>query len=466
MREGFITIKELFKDPQAYYGKTIKLGGWIRNIRDSKVFGFIDLNDGSYFKNLQVVFEADRIDNFDQVARLGVGSAIIAEGVLTESPGAKQPFELKADQITVEGPSPSDYPLQKKRHTFEYLRTIAHLRPRSNTFSAVFRLRSILSYAIHKFFMERDFVYVHTPIITSADAEGAGEMFKVTTLDPDKMVRDDQGRPTYEDDFFGKLTNLTVSGQLPAEAFALAFRNVYTFGPTFRAENSHTARHASEFWMIEPEMAFADLEDDMDLAEDMMKFIINYCLENAPEEMDFFNKFIDKGLLERLDNVLNSEFKRITYTEAISLLEKSGEKFDYPVKWGMDLQTEHERYLTEKTFKGPVFVTDYPKEIKAFYMRLNDDQKTVAAMDLLVPGVGEIVGGSQREERIEILDKRLDELQMNKEEYWWYRDLRRYGGTHHAGFGLGFERAIMYLSGMTNIRDVIPFPRTPNSAEF
>lgn len=466
MREGFITIKELFKDAQAYYGKTIKLGGWIRNIRDSKVFGFIDLNDGSYFKNLQVVFEADRIDNFDQVARLGVGSAIIAEGVLTESPGAKQPFELKADQITVEGPSPSDYPLQKKRHTFEYLRTIAHLRPRSNTFSAVFRLRSILSYAIHKFFMERDFVYVHTPIITSADAEGAGEMFKVTTLDPDKMARDDQGRPTYEDDFFGKLTNLTVSGQLPAEAFALAFRNVYTFGPTFRAENSHTARHASEFWMIEPEMAFADLEDDMDLAEDMMKFIINYCLENAPEEMDFFNKFIDKGLLERLDNVLNSEFKRITYTEAVSLLEKSGEKFDYPVKWGMDLQTEHERYLTEKTFKGPVFVTDYPKEIKAFYMRLNDDQKTVAAMDLLVPGVGEIVGGSQREERIEILDKRLDELQMNKEEYWWYRDLRRYGGTHHAGFGLGFERAIMYLSGMTNIRDVIPFPRTPNSAEF
>ncbi|MGB4389143.1 MAG: asparagine--tRNA ligase [Caldicoprobacterales bacterium] len=466
MREGFITIKELFKDPQAYYGKTIKLGGWIRNIRDSKVFGFIDLNDGSYFKNLQVVFEADRIDNFDQVARLGVGSAIIAEGVLTESPGAKQPFELKADQITVEGPSPSDYPLQKKRHTFEYLRTIAHLRPRSNTFSAVFRLRSILSYAIHKFFMERDFVYVHTPIITSADAEGAGEMFKVTTLDPDKMARDDQGRPTYEDDFFGKLTNLTVSGQLPAEAFALAFRNVYTFGPTFRAENSHTARHASEFWMIEPEMAFADLEDDMDLAEDMMKFIINYCLENAPEEMDFFNKFIDKGLLERLDNVLNSEFKRITYTEAVSLLEKSGEKFDYPVKWGMDLQTEHERYLTEKTFKGPVFVTDYPKEIKAFYMRLNDDQKTVAAMDLLVPGVGEIVGGSQREERIEILDKRLDELQMNKEEYWWYRDLRRYGGTHHAGFGLGFVRAIMYLSGMTNIRDVIPFPRTPNSAEF
>lgn len=466
MREGFITIKELFKDPQAYYGKTIKLGGWIRNIRDSKVFGFIDLNDGSYFKSLQVVFEADRIDNFDQVTRLGVGSAIIAEGVLTESPGAKQPFELKADQITVEGPSPSDYPLQKKRHTFEYLRTIAHLRPRSNTFSAVFRLRSILSYAIHKFFMERDFVYVHTPIITSADAEGAGEMFKVTTLDPDKMARDDQGRPTYEDDFFGKLTNLTVSGQLPAEAFALAFRNVYTFGPTFRAENSHTARHASEFWMIEPEMAFADLEDDMDLAEDMMKFIINYCLENAPEEMDFFNKFIDKGLLERLDNVLNSEFKRITYTEAVSLLEKSGEKFDYPVKWGMDLQTEHERYLTEKTFKGPVFVTDYPKEIKAFYMRLNDDQKTVAAMDLLVPGVGEIVGGSQREERIEILDKRLDELQMNKEEYWWYRDLRRYGGTHHAGFGLGFERAIMYLSGMTNIRDVIPFPRTPNSAEF
>jgi len=466
VREGFITIKELFKDPQAYYGKTIKLGGWIRNIRDSKVFGFIDLNDGSYFKSLQVVFEADRIDNFDQVARLGVGSAIIAEGVLTESPGAKQPFELKADQITVEGPSPSDYPLQKKRHTFEYLRTIAHLRPRSNTFSAVFRLRSILSYAIHKFFMERDFVYVHTPIITSADAEGAGEMFKVTTLDPDKMARDDQGRPTYEDDFFGKLTNLTVSGQLPAEAFALAFRNVYTFGPTFRAENSHTARHASEFWMIEPEMAFADLEDDMDLAEDMMKFIINYCLENAPEEMDFFNKFIDKGLLERLDNVLNSEFKRITYTEAVSLLEKSGEKFDYPVKWGMDLQTEHERYLTEKTFKGPVFVTDYPKEIKAFYMRLNDDQKTVAAMDLLVPGVGEIVGGSQREERIEILDKRLDELQMNKEEYWWYRDLRRYGGTHHAGFGLGFERAIMYLSGMTNIRDVIPFPRTPNSAEF
>ncbi|HZK34019.1 MAG TPA: asparagine--tRNA ligase [Bacillota bacterium] len=459
-------MKEICKQPEAYVGKSIILAGWIRNIRDSKVFGFIDLNDGSYFRNLQIVFEADRLDNFDEIARLGVGSAIVAEGILTESPGAKQPFEMKADNIKIEGKSPSDYPLQKKRHTFEYLRSIAHLRPRSNTFSAVFRVRSLLSYAIHKFFQERNFVYVQTPIITSADAEGAGEMFRVTTLDPNKQAHDKQDQSVFSDDFFGRETNLTVSGQLSAEAFAMAFRDVYTFGPTFRAENSHTPRHASEFWMVEPEIAFADLEDNMELAEDMMKYIISYCLDNAPEEMEFFSKFIDKELMGRLDNVVNSKFEKITYTEAIKLLDQSKVKFDYPVKWGIDLQTEHERYLTEKAFKSPVFVTDYPKDIKAFYMRLNDDQKTVAAMDLLVPGVGEIIGGSQREERLDMLDGRIEEMGMEKEDYWWYRELRRFGGTHHAGYGLGFERAIMYMTGMSNIRDVIPFPRTPKSADF
>ncbi|HOB19991.1 MAG TPA: asparagine--tRNA ligase [Candidatus Atribacteria bacterium] len=466
MREDLLTIKEIYKDPGAFYGKEVRLAGWIRNIRDSKVFGFIDLNDGSCFSNLQVVFEADKLDNFEQIAKLGVGSAILVKGILTESPGAKQPFEVKAESIAVEGVSPSDYPLQKKRHSFEFLRTIAHLRPRTNTFSAVFRLRSILAYAIHKFFQERDFVYVHTPIITGSDCEGAGEMFRVTTLDLNALPLDDQGKVDFSEDFFGCDTKLTVSGQLSAEAYALAFRNVYTFGPTFRAENSNTARHASEFWMIEPEMAFADLADDMKLAEDMMKYIISYVLEHAPAEMEFFNSFIDKELLERLNNIVSSEFAHVTYTEAVKLLEKSGEAFNYPVKWGMDLKTEHERYITEKVFKKPVFVTDYPKEIKAFYMRLNDDGKTVAAMDLLVPGVGEIIGGSQREERLDYLDARIEELGLNKEEYWWYRELRKFGGTRHAGFGLGFERAIMYMTGMSNIRDVIPFPRTPRSAEF
>jgi asparaginyl-tRNA synthetase len=460
------TIKMLYREPESFYNKKVSLSGWIRTIRDSKSFGFIELNDGSYFKNLQVVFEEERVDNFKEVTRLGVGTAILVQGVLVETPGAKQPFEIKADSIVVEGDCPSDYPLQKKRHSFEFLRTIAHLRARTNTFSAVFRVRSLVAFAIHKFFQERDFVYVHTPIITGNDCEGAGEMFRVTTLDFDHLPRDDKGGIDFSKDFFGHETNLTVSGQLNAEAYAMAFRNVYTFGPTFRAENSNTPRHAAEFWMIEPEMAFADLKDDMELAEDMIKYIFQYVLDKAPEEMAFFNSFIDKTLLERLDNVINADFGHITYTEAIDLLEKADTSFEYPVKWGIDLQTEHERYLTEKIFKKPVFVTDYPKEIKAFYMRMNDDNKTVAAMDLLVPGVGEIIGGSQREERLDRLDQRLEELGMCADDYWWYRELRKYGGTRHAGFGLGFERAIMYLTGMTNIRDVIPFPRTPKSAEF
>lgn len=460
------TIKEIFKQPQDYMGMPISLSGWIRNIRDSKAFGFIELNDGSFFKPLQVVFEEEKLANFKEIAKLGVGSAVIIEGTLVETPGAKQPFEIKAEKIEVEGICPSDYPLQKKRHSFEFLRSISHLRARTNTFSAVFRVRSLVAYAIHKFFQERNFVYVHTPIITGSDAEGAGEMFRVSTLDLNNIPKNEQGKIDFSGDFFGRETNLTVSGQLAAEAYAMAFRNVYTFGPTFRAENSNTARHAAEFWMIEPEIAFANLNDDMALAEDMMKFIISYVMENAPEEMEFFNSFVDKTLIERLDNVLNADFGHITYTEAVKLLEKDNDSFDYPVKWGIDLQTEHERYLTEKVFKKPVFVTGYPKEIKAFYMRMNDDQKTVAAMDLLVPGVGEIIGGSQREERLDLLDLRLEELGMNKEDYWWYRDLRKFGGTHHAGFGLGFERAIMYVTGMSNIRDVIPFPRTPKSAEF
>jgi len=460
-----ILVKKLYRETESFAGKTVKISGWIRTLRDSKTFGFIELNDGSFFKNVQVVFE-DKLVNFKDICKLPISSSITVEGTLELTPGTKQPFEIKAEKIIIEGLSNADFPLQKKKHSFEYLRTIAHLRPRSNTFSAVFRVRSLAAFAIHQFFQERGFVYVHTPIITGSDCEGAGEMFKVTTLDIANTPKDEQGKVDFKGDFFGKDTNLTVSGQLSAETYALAFRNVYTFGPTFRAENSNTARHAAEFWMIEPEIAFADLMDDMDLAEDMVKYVISYVRENAPEEMAFFNSFIDKELFERLDNVANSDFGRVTYTEAVDILEKSGEKFEYPVKWGIDLQTEHERYLTEKVFKRPVFVTDYPKEIKAFYMRMNDDNKTVAAMDLLVPGVGELIGGSQREERLDLLEKRIEELGLHKEDYWWYLELRKYGETKHAGFGLGFERMIMYLTGMTNIRDVIPFPRTTGSAEF
>lgn len=460
------TVRQLYKNTKNYSGKQVEISGWVRTIRGSKVFGFIEVNDGTFFKNLQIVFEQSRIDNFREISKLPLGSSIIAKGELVETPGAKQPFEMKADKIVVEGLSGSDYPLQKKRHSFEFLRTIAHLRPRTNTFLAVFRIRSLASYAIHSFFADRNFMYIHTPIITSSDTEGAGEMFKVTVLDPDNIGKDESGNLDYSNDFFGRETNLTVSGQLPVEAYCMAFKKVYTFGPTFRAENSNTARHASEFWMVEPEIAFADLNDDMDLAEEMMKYIINYVMENAPEEMEFFNRFIDKSLFERLDNVVNSEFEHITYTDAVNLLEKKNDKFKYAVNWGRDLQTEHERYLTEKVFKKPVFVTDYPKEIKAFYMRMNDDNKTVAAMDLLVPGVGEIIGGSQREERFDKLQKRMKEMGLSKNEYEWYLDLRKYGGTRHAGFGLGFERAIMYMTGMNNIRDVIPYPRTVGSIEF
>ena len=460
-----VDIKKIYRDTDAYLNKEIRIEGWIRTLRSSKSFGFIEVNDGTFFKNLQIVFD-EKLDNFKEISKLPISSSIIVEGILDPTPEAKQPFEIKATTIKVEGYSSPDFPLQKKRHSFEYLRTIAHLRPRSNAFSAVFRIRSLVAYAIHKFFQERGFVYVHTPIITSSDAEGAGEMFRLTTLDLNNLPLDEDNKIDFSADFFEKETNLTVSGQLEAEAYALAFRNVYTFGPTFRAENSNTARHAAEFWMVEPEIAFADLGDDMELAEDMMKYIINYVMENAKEEMEFFNSFVDKGLFDRLDNVVNSDFERITYTEAVELLLKSKEKFQYPVEWGIDLQTEHERYITEKIYKKPVFVTDYPKDIKAFYMRLNDDEKTVAAMDLLVPGVGEIIGGSQREERLDVLEKRLEELGMDRETYWWYLELRKYGGTKHAGFGLGFERAIMYITGMTNIRDVIPFPRTVGSAEF
>jgi asparaginyl-tRNA synthetase len=419
----------------------------------------------SFFSNLQIVYD-EKLANFQEIARLITGSAIIATGELVESPGAKQPFELKAERIDIAGHSEPDYPLQKKRHTFEYLRTIAHLRPRTNTFAAVFRVRSVAAYAIHKFFQERDFVHVQTPIITGSDAEGAGEMFRVTTLDFDRLPRDDKKEVDFSKDFFGKETNLTVSGQLEAESYCLAFKNVYTFGPTFRAENSNTPRHAAEFWMIEPEIAFAGLQENMNLAEDMLKYTIGYVLKHCPEEMRFFNNFVDKSLLGRLENLVESKFGHITYSEAIEILKKSGEQFEYPVAWGHDLQTEHERYITEKHFGKPVFVTDYPKEFKAFYMRMNDDGRTVAAMDLLVPGVGEIIGGSQREERYDYLEKRLDELGLNKKDYWWYLDLRKYGGAPHAGFGLGFERLLMYLTGMTNIRDVISFPRTPKNAEF
>lgn len=459
-------IKDLFRNTDKYSDGKITVSGWVRTIRASKNFGFIELNDGSFFKNLQIVMEDEKLDNYAEISKLNVGSAIRVTGVLVLTPEAKQPFELKAETIEVEGKSTPDYPLQKKRHSFEYLRTIAHLRPRTNTFEAVFRVRSMIAYAIHKFFNERGFVYVHTPLITGSDCEGAGEMFKVTTLDMDNIPKNEDGTVDYSKDFFGKSTNLTVSGQLNVETFCMAFRNVYTFGPTFRAENSNTTRHAAEFWMIEPEIAFADLGDDMALAEDMLKYIINYCLENAPEEMEFFNNFIDKGLMERLHNVVDNDFAHVTYTEAIEILSKNNSEFDYPVEWGSDLQTEHERYLTETVFKRPVFVTDYPKEIKAFYMKQNDDGKTVAAMDLLVPGIGEIIGGSQREENYDVLMNRICELGLKPEDYSWYMDLRKYGTNKHSGFGLGFERAVMYITGMGNIRDVLPFPRTVGTAEF
>lgn len=458
-------IKALYRNTKEYGDKTVKVSGWVRTIRDSKAFGFIELNDGTFFKNMQIVFAADKVSNYAEVAALNVGAAITVTGRVILTPEAKQPFEIQADEIFIDGESKSDYPLQKKRHSFEYLRQIAHLRPRSNTFSAVFRVRSLAAYAIHSFFNERGFVYVHTPIITGSDCEGAGEMFRVTTL-PMEDVPMENGSVDYSKDFFGKSTNLTVSGQLNVETYCMAFKKVYTFGPTFRAENSNTARHAAEFWMIEPEIAFADLNDDMELAEDMLKYVINYVLKNAPEEMEFFNSFIDKGLLSRLNSIVNSDFGRVTYTEAVEILKNSGKEFEFPVEWGMDLQTEHERYLTEEVFKKPIFVTDYPKEIKAFYMRLNDDGKTVAAMDCLVPGIGEIIGGSQREERPDVLKKRMAELGLNEEDYKFYLDTRRYGTNKHAGYGLGFERAIMYLTGMSNIRDVIPFPRTAGTAEF
>ena len=461
-----LMIKELYRDPSPYQNQEITLKGWVRTNRSSNKFGFIELNDGSFFKSIQVVYEEEHLSNYDEIAKAGVAAALAVTGTLVLTPEAKQPFELKAKAILVEAPSDPDYPLQKKRHSLEFLREIAHLRPRSNTFAAVFRVRSLVAFAIHSFFMERGFVYVHTPIITGSDAEGAGEMFRVTTLDPLNLPKTENGEIDYKEDFFGKMTSLTVSGQLEAETFALAFRKVYTFGPTFRAENSNTARHASEFWMIEPEVAFADLSDNMALAEDMIKYIIRYVLEHAPEEMAFFNEFMDKGLLERLHNIVDADFGHVTYTEAVDLLLKADRDFQFPVKWGIDLQTEHERYLTEEIYKKPVFVTDYPKEIKAFYMRQNEDGKTVAAMDLLVPGVGEIIGGSQREERYDVLAARIQEMGFAEEDYWWYMDLRKYGGAKHAGYGLGFERIIMYITGMSNIRDVLPFPRTPKTAEF
>ena len=460
-----VNIRELFREKEQYLDKEVTVGGWVRSIRGSKNFGFIVVNDGTFFEPLQVVYH-DALPNFAEVDKLNVGAAIIVRGKLVETPNAKQPFEIQAEEVTVEGESAPDYPLQKKRHSFEYLRRISHLRPRTNTFEAVFRVRSLIAYAIHKFFQERDFVYVHTPLITGSDCEGAGEMFRVTTLDPDKLPRAEDGGVDYTKDFFGKATNLTVSGQLNGETYAMAFKNIYTFGPTFRAENSNTTRHAAEFWMIEPEIAFADLNDDMILAESMLKYIIHYVLEHAPEEMQFFNQFVDKGLIERLNHVANSEFARVTYTEAVEILEKNNENFDYKVSWGADLQTEHERYLTEEVFKRPVFVTDYPKEIKAFYMKLNEDGKTVAAVDCLVPAIGEIIGGSQREDDYEKLLARIQEMGLNEEDYKFYLDLRKYGSARHAGFGLGFERCVMYLTGMSNIRDVIPFPRTVGNCEL
>ena len=465
MQKEFIEIKQLYRNKEQYIDKTVKVAGWIRTSRMSKNFGFIELNDGSFFKNMQIVID-EKLENFKEIGKLPISTSLLIEGTLVATQNAKQPVEIQATKIVVEGESDNSYPLQKKRHTVEYLRTIAHLRPRSNMFSAAFRVRSVAAYAIHKFFQDRNFVYAHSPIITGSDCEGAGEMFRLTTLDLNDVPKTEDGKVDYSQDFFGKEANLTVSGQLNAEIMALAFRNVYTFGPTFRAENSYTGRHASEFWMIEPEIAFADLEDNMELAEDMIKYIINYVLENCPEEMEFFNSFVDKWLLERLHKIVNSEFTRITYTKAIELLLESGQKFEYPVEWGCDLQTEHERYITEQIFNAPVFVTDYPKEIKAFYMRMNEDGKTVRAMDLLVPGVGEIIGGSQREERYDLLMDRIKECGLNEEDYWWYLELRKYGTATHSGFGLGFERIIMYLTGISNIRDVIPFPRTPKNAEF
>ena len=462
---NLITVKDLYRNTDKYIDQTIEVGGWVRNIRDSKTFGFIVLNDGSFFEPLQVVFH-DTMDNFTEVCKLNVGAAIIVKGKLVATPQAKQKFEIQAEEVFVEGPSTPDYPVQPKRHSLEYLRTITHLRPRTNTFQAVFRVRSLCAYAIHQFFQERGFVYVHTPLITGSDCEGAGEMFQVTTMDLNNVPKTEEGAVDFSKDFFNKPTNLTVSGQLNGETYAMAFRNIYTFGPTFRAENSNTTRHAAEFWMIEPEMAFADLQDNMDLAEAMIKYVIRYVLENAPEEMNFFNSFVDKGLLDRLNGVMNSEFGHVTYTEAIEILEKNNDNFDYKVYWGCDLQTEHERYLTEKVFKRPVFVTDYPKEIKAFYMKLNEDGKTVAAMDCLVPGIGEIIGGSQREDDYDKLVGRMEELGLKKEDYDFYLDLRKYGSARHAGFGLGFERCVMYLTGMGNIRDVIPFPRTVNNCEL
>ena len=460
-----VTVKELYKNREQYFDKEVTVGGWVRSNRDSKAFGFIVVNDGSYFETLQVVYH-DTMDNFAEITKLNVGAAIIVKGTLVATPQAKQPFEIQATEVVVEGASTPDYPLQKKRHSIEYLRTISHLRPRTNTFQAVFRVRSLAAYAIHKFFQDRGFVYVNTPLITGSDCEGAGEMFRVTTLDMDNIPRKEDGSVDYSQDFFGKETSLTVSGQLNGETYAQAFRSIYTFGPTFRAENSNTQRHAAEFWMIEPEIAFADLEDDMNLAEAMLKYVINYVLENAPEEMNFFNSFVDKGLLDRLHNVVSNEFARVTYTEAIKLLEENNDNFEFKASWGCDLQTEHERYLTEQIFKRPVFVTDYPKDIKAFYMKMNDDNKTVAAVDCLVPGIGEIIGGSQREDNYDKLVARMNEMGLNPEEYQFYLDLRKYGSTRHAGFGLGFERCVMYLTGMSNIRDVIPFPRTVNNCEL
>ena len=458
-------IREIFRNKDKFADKEVTIGGWVRSNRNSKNFGFIVVNDGTFFEPIQVVY-GNGLDNYDEVGKINVGAAIIVRGTLVLTPDAKQPFEIQAAEVTVEGASTPDYPLQKKRHTFEYLRTISHLRPRTNTFEAVFRVRSLCAYAIHKFFQERDFVYVHTPLITGSDCEGAGEMFQVTTLDLNNLPMTEDGKVDFSKDFFNKPTNLTVSGQLNGETYAMAFKNIYTFGPTFRAENSNTTRHAAEFWMIEPEIAFADLEDDMMLAESMLKYVINYVLENAPEEMAFFNNFVDKGLLDRLRNVVENDFARVTYTEAIDILSKHNDKFDYKVSWGCDLQTEHERYLTEQIYKRPVFVTDYPKEIKAFYMKLNDDGKTVAAVDCLVPGIGEIIGGSQREDDYDKLLARINELGLSEDDYKFYLDLRKYGSARHAGFGLGFERCVMYLTGMSNIRDVIPFPRTVNNCEL
>ena len=458
-------IREIFRNKDKFADKEVTIGGWVRSNRNSKNFGFIVVNDGTFFEPIQVVY-GNGLDKYDEVGKINVGAAIIVRGTLVLTPDAKQPFEIQAAEVTVEGASTPDYPLQKKRHTFEYLRTISHLRPRTNTFEAVFRVRSLCAYAIHKFFQERDFVYVHTPLITGSDCEGAGEMFQVTTLDLNNLPMTEDGKVDFSKDFFNKPTNLTVSGQLNGETYAMAFKNIYTFGPTFRAENSNTTRHAAEFWMIEPEIAFADLEDDMMLAESMLKYVINYVLENAPEEMAFFNNFVDKGLLDRLRNVVENDFARVTYTEAIDILSKHNDKFDYKVSWGCDLQTEHERYLTEQIYKRPVFVTDYPKEIKAFYMKLNDDGKTVAAVDCLVPGIGEIIGGSQREDDYDKLLARINELGLSEDDYKFYLDLRKYGSARHAGFGLGFERCVMYLTGMGNIRDVIPFPRTVNNCEL